>query len=259
MPRAARAKRRPRKLTRAQRLARSPRVPAGAILAYRLAIRGIAKRFATSVRAALKGKLADFALEQTRTDAAADEALDGVTFDTGTIFRASAGVAEKAVRNSKSEFGRIGIKLEDEPSLAKVTSSWRKNSAERVEKILARERDTIVSLLQSSEHRTPEELDDRIEDRLAVTASKLERAAHDDVLTLNAHINRERQTAAGIDQFEWTTADDARVRDSHAELDGQRFPWDDPPIVDGEAALPGEPDNCRCIAFPVLPELEDDA
>ena len=32
--------------------------------------------------------------------------------------------------------------------------------------------------------------------------------------------------------------------------------WDDPPEVDGEEAIPGDPYNCRCVAFPILDELD---
>jgi SPP1 gp7 family putative phage head morphogenesis protein len=222
-------------------------------------LRGVAEQFAKKVRSALRGRLTDFAK---RTDAAEEEAgdaLDGVSFSTDTILRASAGVAEKAVRHSKQEFKRLGIEIRDEPNLDRLRDSWRSDSAARVEKILARERDTIVQLLSDSEDRTPDELQDRIDDRLEVTKSKLDTAAHDDVLTLNGHLTRERQTSAGVTRFVWTTTGDERVRESHAEIDGQECDWDDPPLVDDEEAIPGDPYNCRCVAFPVLEELDGDS
>lgn len=254
----ARPRRKARKLSRAQRHARSPRIPHAAILAYRVAAGRLADSFERQVRRAIFGRLGDFALETARTDAAEDAALDGVSFATSTVFAPSGGVADKVAKNSKAEFRRLGIKLDDEPALSKVTTEWRKQSAGRMERILEKERATITELLADSEHRTPEELEDRIEERFIVTRSKLERAATDDVLTLNAQIASARQQAAGIEEFVWTTADDERVRDSHKALDGHTFRWDDPPVVDGEEAVPGEAPNCRCVAFPVLPELADD-
>lgn len=214
------------------------------------------------MRAATSKRLADFALEQ-RHDAAeedASEALDSVSFSTSTIFAKSAGITESAIRNSRNEFKRIGIKLApaDEPDLSKLKNAWRAAAAERAEKILARERDTIVELLSDSEDRTPDELQDRIDERLVVTKSKLDRAAHDDVLTLNGRLTQERQTAAGVTKFIWTTTGNERVRPTHAEIDGQTFDWDDPPVTndDGDTNIPGGDYNCHCVPFPVLDELD---
>lgn len=252
--------RRRRRLSRAARLAASPRPPAGAILAYRIALGRVADRFAERARAALKGKLDKFAL---RSDAAPDDAADTLgasLFDTRTVFAATAAPVAKAERHSKAEFNRIGIQLEPkkEPSLDRLRSQWRKDAAARAEAILENEQEGILALLRDSENRTPEQLEERLEERFLVTKSKLQSAARDDVLTLNGRINGARQEAAGIEEFEWVTAGDGpRVRESHRELDGKRFRWDDPPVVDDEPAIPGEPPNCRCQAMPVLPELDE--
>lgn len=229
-----------------------------------MALTRIAERFAADVRRATKGKLSRFALRSDAKDEAADT-LGAVAFDTRGIYGATAGPVDKTTRHSKGEFQRLKIKLppKDEPDLGSVAKRWRREAADRVEAILESERQTIIELLRDSENRTPEnrtpeQLQDRIDERLLTTRSKLQSAARDDVLTLNSRINAERQQAAGIEEFEWTTAGDGpRVRESHQELDGKRFRWDDPPIVDGEPALPGEPDNCRCVPTPVLPELEE--
>lgn len=81
--------------------------------------------------------------------------------------------------------------------------------------------------------------------------------ARDQTLTLNAQITRTRQQNVGITEYVWTTSGDERVRDTHAELDGTVQRWDDPPETseDGRRNHPGEDFQCRCTAFPVLPEL----
>ena len=91
-----------------------------------------------------------------------------------------------------------------------------------------------------------------------VTETRAKVIARDQTSKMNAAFNQERQRQVGIEKYEWSTSEDERVRDSHADLDGQEFRWDDPPIVDGEAANPGEPILCRCVALPVfdLDELE---
>jgi SPP1 gp7 family putative phage head morphogenesis protein len=53
----------------------------------------------------------------------------------------------------------------------------------------------------------------------------------------------------------WSTSHDRRVRDSHKELNGRVFTWDNPPIVDparGRRAHPGQDYGCRCVAVPVM-------
>jgi len=90
-----------------------------------------------------------------------------------------------------------------------------------------------------------------------VTKAKAALLARDQTLTLNAQITRTRQQNVGITEYVWTTSGDERVRDAHAELDGTVNRWDDPPVSseDGRRNHPGEDYQCRCTAFPVLPEL----
>src|SRR5690606_27552239 len=70
-----------------------------------------------------------------------------------------------------------------------------------------------------------------------------------------------RQTAAGIEEYIWTTSGDERVREMHAKLDGKRFKWSDPPVTNaqGDRNNPGEDYQCRCTAYAVLPELEEES
>lgn len=99
-----------------------------------------------------------------------------------------------------------------------------------------------------------EDLADIIKERFSVAQSRADLIARDQVLTLNAQVTKERQTRAGVDQYVWTTAGDERVRDEHAVLDGQTFDWIS---GSGEEGNPGDAIMCRCIAFPLIPELDD--
>ena len=87
--------------------------------------------------------------------------------------------------------------------------------------------------------------------RTGVTRRRAETIARDQVGTLTAQLTRKRHQAAGITEFIWITQLDERVRPSHAERQGRRFSYANPP--DGE--LPGSPINCRCTATPVPPEF----
>jgi SPP1 gp7 family putative phage head morphogenesis protein len=75
--------------------------------------------------------------------------------------------------------------------------------------------------------------------------------ARDQIGKFYGQINASRQQALGLDKFVWRTVGDERVREDHAERDGEVYSYSDPP--DGE--LPGEPILCRCYAEPALDEL----
>lgn len=97
-----------------------------------------------------------------------------------------------------------------------------------------------------------ESLADRIAHVADVTESRAKLIARDQTSKMNSAFNQVRQTSIGIERYTWLTAEDERVRPSHAALDGLTFPWADPPVVDGEKANPGEPILCRCVPIPVF-------
>ena len=61
-----------------------------------------------------------------------------------------------------------------------------------------------------------------------------------------------------VERKEWLTARDDRVRDGHAEADGQIVPLEAPFLVMGESIMtPGQGSaavsvNCRCVILPLL-------
>ena len=86
--------------------------------------------------------------------------------------------------------------------------------------------------------------------RYRVSKSKAKLIARDQTGKLYGEINQARQDEAGITSYIWRTSMDERVRDEHAEREGQEFEWCAPPD-DGH---PGIPIQCRCEAEPVLPK-----
>lgn len=106
-----------------------------------------------------------------------------------------------------------------------------------------------------------EQLAKQVEDEYGSTQTQARLIARDQTLKLHGELNQLRQQSAGVDKYIWQTSDDERVRKRHEELEGQEFSWDEPPIVDpksGRRAHPGYDYQCRCIALPVLPEVDDD-
>lgn len=97
-----------------------------------------------------------------------------------------------------------------------------------------------------------EELRDRIFERGNVSESRAELIARDQTLKLNGQITATRQMRAGVESYVWSTSGDERVRDEHAALEGQTFSWLAPPAV----GHPGQDFQCRCVAIPVVEELD---
>ena len=91
--------------------------------------------------------------------------------------------------------------------------------------------------------------------RFDVSRSKARFWATDQLSKLTADITQQQQMDCGVEEYEWSTSGDQRVRQRHRELDGKRFRWDDPPIVDektGRRAHPGQDYRCRCVAIPIF-------
>lgn len=82
--------------------------------------------------------------------------------------------------------------------------------------------------------------------------SRAQFLAVDQAGTILGQMTAERHQRLGIERFTWDTSGDERVRDTHKELDGEVFSYDDPPIVNGRKVLPGEDYRCRCVALPVF-------
>lgn len=90
-----------------------------------------------------------------------------------------------------------------------------------------------------------------------VTASRATLIARTEIAKANASLTQARAQYVGATHYIWRTAEDADVRDSHAQMDGKIFRFDDPPYVEGEGNHgPGEIYNCRCYAEPIIPDAE---
>ena len=82
-----------------------------------------------------------------------------------------------------------------------------------------------------------------------VTKGRAKLIARDQNSKLNNRLNRERQINLGVKRYEWVTAKDERVRETHRRNNGKIFTWDRPPPETGH---PGEDIQCRCIPRPIL-------
>ena len=97
-----------------------------------------------------------------------------------------------------------------------------------------------------------------------ISSDRIKRIARDQTAKANSALNQLSQQSAGIEFFEWDTAQDERVSTGyggHKELQGKIYKWGDVehyPIIDsyGHRGLPAQRVNCRCTALAVV--LTDD-
>lgn len=240
-----------------------------------MALTGIAERFASAVRDVLYPELNKFALGRddgatVRTDANENDAtlarlriMASRAIDSTLLKRTTLTVAERVEHHAGQEFKRLGIKVRDiAPHFGGLIDVWRSKNVSLVQSLAGKELTRLESILAAGENLRVEELRDQIEQAFEVTRSKANFIARDQTLKLNGQIVQQKQVAAGIEEYVWTTSGDERVREDHAALDGTTQRWDDPPVVDeadGRTANPGEDYQCRCIPFAILPELEENA
>lgn len=113
-------------------------------------------------------------------------------------------------------------------------------------------RDTILEAVRTG--RTTREVMASLQERYAVSRSRAELIARDQIGKLNGAITKQKQTRLGVTHYTWSTSLDARVRPEHRVREGRVFAWDAPP----EDGHPGIAINCRCVALAILPDDEDE-
>lgn len=99
-----------------------------------------------------------------------------------------------------------------------------------------------------------EALAETLQDELGISQRRAELIARDQILAANAALTRQQHQDAGVDEYEWSTSGDDRVRPEHEHANGKIFRWDGSGApaagVKGASAHPGEAILCRCVALP---------
>ena len=62
-------------------------------------------------------------------------------------------------------------------------------------------------------------------------------------------LTEKRHGQLGVEEYDWSSSADERVRPTHAANDGQRFKWSEPPEGTGH---PGTDIQCRCAGLAVI-------
>jgi SPP1 gp7 family putative phage head morphogenesis protein len=192
----------------------------------------------------------DLVLEETLGDEELGASLDAL--------------ADQVSLEGSREFRRlVGISLTSEAGISAAVQAFRARNVGLIKSLAGQELEEIRGLLGKAEAGAwrVEELRKEILGRFDVTRSKADLLARDQVLKLNGQLAQVRQQNAGITEYVWSTSGDERVREFHQDLDGTTQRWDSPPVVseDGRTGHPGDDYQCRCVAVPILPELDPGA
>lgn len=253
--------RKPRRLPRAARQAQALKPSAGIELYYAVQLRKLVREWAELARKRLLPLARRLSDDSLVTDSKEDvRALSAAARRiTRRMRKALDKVAERTDGHTGRELRRLGIRITDsEPWLKPLVEKWRRENISLISNLLEEEAERLNRILTEGSGRHYESLARDIQERLQVTEGKAQLWARDQTLKLNSQIASSRMEQAGIEEFEWVSSKDSRVRDLHESLDGERFRLDDPPVsgVNGEKQLPGEPINCRCTMLPIIPDID---
>ena len=97
-----------------------------------------------------------------------------------------------------------------------------------------------------------EALSEYIASRGGVAQSRAELIARTETARQTTILTQTRAVSIGSDGYIWRTAEDGRVRPSHAAMNGQFVKWSEPPTLDGLTGHAGALPNCRCYPEPVV-------
>ena len=161
----------------------------------------------------------------------------------------------------RSQYG-VNPTREDPATYIPLMRDWAKDNVLLINdipnKAISQIQELVVDTLLSGKTQDDmtSDIQDILSDRMDVTDSRAKLIARDQTAKLNGRFTQERQTDAGIDSYVWRTVGDERVRETHAEVDGETFQWASAP-EETDGNHPGEDYQCRCFAEPVLPEQMD--
>lgn len=194
-----------------------------------------------------------------------EAAVRSVARISGTTTTEANGLA-LATAKSVERFNRRDVRRSvgvDVPEFsAPIGERWRREHIALIKSIDQEAKDRFTGILSeaSKKQTRVETIMGQLEEQLGVTHRRARLIARDQVLTLNAKLNEDRQKKAGVTEYEWHTVRDGSVRSNHSHLHGKRFRYSDPPMGGGtsetERGNPGDGIGCRCQAIPVIAEFE---
>jgi SPP1 gp7 family putative phage head morphogenesis protein len=178
----------------------------------------------------------------------------------------------QVANHTGNELGRmvksvLGVDvLQSEPWLEDELASFRRENVALIKDLTETHLRRIEQLLADGVRRGDgwKAIAAELQRQTGITKNRAKLIAVDQVGKAQGRMTELRQRGLGINEYEWSTVKDSRVRGrpggawpdshpSHWAREGKTFSWDKPP----EGGHPGEAIRCRCIAQPVIPEIDD--
>lgn len=281
-----------------------PQQPRGIERSYRARLREVAEMVEGRVRENILENLSSIVEQAGARDDSADIRSDNWAQELERLVRATTisleddieemaeSLAREAAANllshNREQMNRLvrrvlGVDIfESDDRLSGLVDSWAAENARLIRSIPNQSLDRIEGLTQRAirQGTSTRDITKQIRKEFGVTQRRARVIARDQIASLNSDITRERQREIGIEEYEWSTAADERVRGdpggrypdaipSHYQMDGKRCRWDDPTVyrdgededwkarsgISGPEQHPGNPIMCRCVGLPILDDI----
>jgi SPP1 gp7 family putative phage head morphogenesis protein len=265
------------RLGRAKLAARIPEQPRAQELAYVAALIGVMRKVHELVERHIFPTLADFAIDVPRQDAARQDVLFGRVANQFRLIGEKVGeytdddelipvvdqVAVKVNKFNRGEMGKVlGVDFTPDTAIQGMLTGFRRENVNLIQTIARSELKRVQNTLAEAQVQglRVETIRDQLLEGFDVTDARAALIARDQTLKLNADLSMKRQQDVGVQEYQWSTSHDERVRPGHANLDGTRHGYLSPPVVDqktGRREHPGKDFQCRCVAVPYIPGIDD--
>ena len=141
------------------------------------------------------------------------------------------------------------------PEIAAFMSRKVSENVDLVKTIAPRMHESLKARLQKELSEAPfdqQRLTKLVRSEYKSSGYNLRRIVRDQNSKTIGGLTEARQGQLGIEQYQWITSQDERVRPTHAANSGLIFSWGDPPADTGH---PGNDVQCRCVPTPIVSEV----
>ena len=184
-----------------------------------------------------------------------DRTFDDERIAQGFVNRGNVQNQAEVATNLKNQTGiDLAAYLRSSPNIAEKVNAMTTANIQLISSIRSQYLDKVQNAVTQAmiKGSLNKDLAQQIKDIGKVTEKRAAFIARDQSAKLNASLTQARHEDVGITKYTWSTSGDERVRDSHAEKDGQVFEYANPPADTGN---PGRDFNCRCVAIPFLGDI----
>lgn len=184
-----------------------------------------------------------------------DHSADDEKIAQGFVNRGNVQNQQEVSKNLKNQTGiDLSAYLGNSPNIAEKVNTMTTANVQLIKSIRSQYLDKVQNAVTQSlvKGTLNKDLVQQIKDIGKTTEKRAIFIARDQSSKLNAALTQARHEDVGITKYTWSTSGDERVRESHAEKDGQVFEYANPPADTGH---PGHDFNCRCVAIPVFDDV----